>query len=92
MRLAVVCGQYDVDAMLESMTSQQFDEWVAYYKLEPFGYEPVKDTIANAGAAVCHAFGAKVMPWMILGKDEPKNEVAPNQAAVMFGGSHGHNR
>ena len=26
----------DVDAMLDSMTPQQFDEWLAYYSLEPF--------------------------------------------------------
>lgn len=85
MRLAVVCGQYDVDEMLERMTSHQFDEWVAYYKLEPFGYEAIKDVIATSGAAVCHAFGAKVMPWMILGKDEPVAEISPNQAIAMFG-------
>ena len=30
-------GWPNVDAMLREMTAQQFDEWLAYYQLEPFG-------------------------------------------------------
>lgn len=30
-------GWPNVDAMLREMTAQQFNEWIAYYQLEPFG-------------------------------------------------------
>lgn len=73
--------------MLESMTAQQFDEWVAYYSLEPFGAEGIKPVIAAAGSAICHAFGAETMPWDILGIDEPTKEVTPNEAATFFRGA-----
>jgi len=92
MRLAIACGRHDVDAMLESMTAQQFNEWIAYYQLEPYGHEAVKDVIATAASAICHALGAKVTPWMILGRDEPQAEVSPNQAAAIFRGRHGDHR
>ena len=37
LRLALELGWPNVDAMLREMTSQQFDEWLAFYQLEPFG-------------------------------------------------------
>ena len=30
-------GYANVDAMMREMTAQQFNEWVAYYQIEPFG-------------------------------------------------------
>lgn len=37
LRLALQLGYANVDAMMREMTAQQFDEWIAYYQLEPFG-------------------------------------------------------
>lgn len=37
MQLALAAGILDVDSMLESMTSQQFSEWQAFYIINPFG-------------------------------------------------------
>ena len=37
LRLALAMGWPNVDAMLREMTAEQFDEWLAYYQLEPFG-------------------------------------------------------
>lgn len=37
MELARVAGTLDVDAMLESITSEQLGEWKAFYRLNPFG-------------------------------------------------------
>lgn len=34
MRLAEDLGQVDVDAMLDSITPQQFDEWTVYYAIK----------------------------------------------------------
>lgn len=78
--------------MLDSLTPSQIDEWLAYSSLEPFDNDSLKWTIANAAAAICHAFGAKVMPWDILGKKEPAKQVAPSMASALFGGNRGNNR
>jgi hypothetical protein len=32
-------GVFDVDALLQAMSSKQIVEWMAYYDLEPFGEE-----------------------------------------------------
>lgn len=32
-------GEWDVDRMLAEIPSELFSEWIAYYKLEPFGDE-----------------------------------------------------
>ena len=37
LRLALEMGYPNVDAMLREMTAEQFDEWIAYYQIEPFG-------------------------------------------------------
>jgi len=37
MQLALAAGIVDVDLMLNSMTSNQFSEWQAFYRVNPFG-------------------------------------------------------
>lgn len=37
MRLALAVGRIDVDSMLDEIEPSQFDEWVAFYHIEPFG-------------------------------------------------------
>lgn len=58
-------GRVDVDAMLDQITPEQFNEWLAYYRVEPFGDEWLAAaTIAasshNAGLMVAAAHGAKI--------------------------------
>lgn len=36
-RLALQLGFVNVDEMLERITSEQFAEWIAFYRCEPFG-------------------------------------------------------
>lgn len=38
-RLALALGYPHPDILLAMLTPQQFDEWIAYWTLEPFGYE-----------------------------------------------------
>lgn len=85
MRLAAASGQYDVDSMLDQMTSQQFEEWVAYYMVEQWGNEGIKQTIANAASIICHMLGAKITPQQIMGIEDTTDEISPNEAAKMFG-------
>jgi hypothetical protein len=37
MQLALAAGVLDVDKMLNSITSNQFSEWQAFYRINPFG-------------------------------------------------------
>ena len=74
----------DVDGMLESMTPQQMDEWIAYYRIEPFGDEWLQaGTIAavmyNVVASVGAAMGGKSLkdkdmrdPDDFIPSDKPK--------------------
>jgi hypothetical protein len=48
-------GWPNVDAMLREMTSQQFDEWIAYYQLEPFGIMAEDALIAHWKAIYVNA-------------------------------------
>lgn len=46
-------GHVNVDAMLVSMSNLQFEEWIAYFQIEPFGDEWLRSAmlmtmIANA--------------------------------------------
>jgi len=44
MKLArTVAHTTDVDGMLDSMTPQQFSEWLAMYTIEPWGVELVSE-------------------------------------------------
>jgi hypothetical protein len=37
MQLALAAGKVNVDEMLDGMTSNQFSEWQAFYRVNPFG-------------------------------------------------------
>ncbi|MFT6586090.1 MAG: hypothetical protein ACJAUY_000671 [Cognaticolwellia sp.] len=37
MQLALAAGRLDVDQMLDEMSSNQFSEWQAFYRVNPFG-------------------------------------------------------
>ena len=81
-----MCGRIDVDAMLEEMPNQLFEEWVAYDSVEPWGSESVKRVIANGAALIANVLGAKIEPEQILGYEHNTESVSPNQAAQMFKG------
>ena len=51
-RLARVCGRLDVEEMLDEVSPERLNGWIAYYRIEPFGDDwgpPTKicETIAN---------------------------------------------
>lgn len=47
-RLAATLGIVDVQAMLDQMTPEQLDGWMAYDTLEPIGLRGVCDQLAEA--------------------------------------------
>lgn len=51
-RLARMCGRLDVDEMLDEVSPETVNKWIAYWRIEPFGDDwgpPTKicETIAN---------------------------------------------
>lgn len=50
MRLALMLGEADVDAMLETMSAPQLSEWIEFHELEPFG--PLADDVRGAMLAM----------------------------------------
>lgn len=55
LRLALSLGWPNVDAMLREMTAEQFDEWMAYYQLEPFGILAEDAIAAHWKAIYCNS-------------------------------------
>lgn len=70
MRLAeYVAHTVDVDGMLESMSTKQFDEWAAKDSIEPIGLESVRAILAQMAMIVANFAGVKMtpadfMPWV----------------------------
>lgn len=91
MRLAAyVVHHAEVDAVMDSMTHEQFDEWCAYDMIEPIGTQPICEVLTSIGLLVSAALGvtSKVkhfMPWREV--DEVKPQAAsPNQVRQMLRG------
>lgn len=58
MRLALALGEPHPDKLAEELTSQEFSEWIAFYRIEPFGPQVddlragvIAATMANTGRA-----------------------------------------
>lgn len=86
MRLAEVSGELDVDAMLDRMTPEQFDEWRAKDIVDPIGCRGVYEILAMIGAMLSNAFGAKeVTPdsFMYWRKEQKPEKVKESQEAAM---------
>jgi hypothetical protein len=56
------------------MTSAEFSEWAAYYREYGFDADRVEHAAANAGAAVCQSFGAKVKAGQLVPRFGPRGE------------------
>ena len=85
--------------MLDRLTPGDFDEWLAYYELEPEPLERIITILGRGFAAVANGWGAKFKPedfdrHLAKVRDEQKRgprgaapgaqEVSPNQGARMF--------
>lgn len=57
MRLALACGQPNVDAMLTGMSAEQMTEWMAFGNLEPFGQKLLTEYLAWILATIYNASG-----------------------------------
>jgi len=91
MRLALACGRLDWRALIDELTVEQFDEWLAFNSLEPIGGERMTWTLANGFAAICGAFTRStsdtVEPWQFVpGAVEPRQQpTSPGAVKSMLG-------
>lgn len=94
MRLAEhVAGTTDVDAMLDAMTVQQFDEWAAKDMVEPVGYQ--SQMLGLIGYLVHGAVGdgtsdatvEDFMPWLRYQERQVNNAGAKELLKGLFGGN-----
>ncbi len=83
-------GEVDVDALLDRMTPQQFDEWVAYETVEGFSNERILAVLAVGFSAMVNSWGGKTKPEQFLPKYERKKpddsyelKAQEQQAALM---------
>lgn len=58
MRLALAFGRPDVDQFLSEMTARQFEEWLEFWRWEPFGMEWMRS--AQQCAVIAQAAGSKM--------------------------------
>src|SRR5262245_11587890 len=75
MKLAFAFGESDVDAFLERLTSDQFNEWSAYFSIDPFGGE--RGVLQKMASAIVNALGGRTTPAdfaLELDSDEPEQK------------------
>lgn len=95
MKLAAnVVHTLDVDAMLDSMTHEQFAEWCAFDSIEPIGTDAVCRVLANLGIFLAGTNGHKIdakwfMPWAEETSDHQAGFISPEKQAAFFRGLTG---
>lgn len=72
--------------MLDSISPEQFDEWIAYRSIELDPVDRIIETLKLGFCALCRTWGAKVEPkdFSLDGEDEQGQTVSPRQASSMM--------
>lgn len=68
-------GRVDVDAMLDELSPQKFDEWIAYYLLEPFG-----DQWRQSGSIAAMVHNAAM--FQLAGGDPPEESLLTDEEFI----------
>lgn len=70
-RLAAQIGEADVEALWQSLTPEQMDEWWAYDEKEGLGLHKLITVLARVGSLIC----------LSLGRDIPESHFIPGSEA-----------
>lgn len=78
MRLSLLCGRLDWENLLQTLTPEQFDEWIAYLAVEGDPFIRVVEVLKLGLCATASAFGGKLGlehldPWH---ETQPAGEAA----------------
>jgi len=74
--------------MLDGLTPEQFDEWLAYREVEPDPLERLIEILKLGFVAVCASWGMHIRPEDIdpMAANSPGQEVTPTQGAQLVTG------
>jgi len=84
----------DVDAALNGISPETFDEWVALEEIDPDPLERITEVLKLGFATLCavSGFGVQIDPDEldpVTRKREEDTFVSPNEAAKILGGVYG---
>lgn len=83
MRLALAMGRPDVDGMLDEITHEQMDEWIAFDNLEGVGLERLRFATALGLSAVAKGVGMEISASDLLLDDaETEEQTAEEQIGI----------
>lgn len=72
--------------MLDELSPEQFDEWIAYRSIEPDPWERLIVIVKNGFSALCNAQGAKLEPDVFDTLKQQEPEIAsPAESAQLVG-------
>ena len=61
------------------MDPDQFDEWVAFFRLEPLGFEKLYHVLSLVGSAASGAFSGKPLPPHLFIPGAKEHEQSPEE-------------
>ena len=71
--------------MLDALSPQQFDEWVAFRRIEPDPADRLRVILTTGLLALCQSWGVEITPKDLDPMlEEQEQEVTPEQAAAMM--------
>jgi len=78
--------------MLSGVDAREFDEWIAYRRIEPDPDERLREILKLGFAAICRLLGNDVSPDRFDPWDdsEPDRPVGPAEAAAILHGQFSH--
>jgi hypothetical protein len=75
---------WNVDGMLDGMTPEQFDEWIAFRRIEPDPEERLREIVKLGFSALCAAWGSKLELEMLDPWAKEPEAMGPGQAASVM--------
>ena len=71
--------------MLDALSPQQFDEWIAFRRIEPDPADRLRVILTTGLLALCQSWGVEITPKDLDPMlEEQEQEVTPEQAAAMM--------
>lgn len=76
----------NVDRLLDSLEPRQFDEWIAYWSIEPDERQRIREILKRGFAMLANCWGAKITPDDLdpVPKQQTAVVVKPREAAELF--------
>ena len=81
-----MAGRLDVDRLMDELTPEEFDQWLAYRQIEPDPADRLIEIVKRGLFLLCNSWGARVkLEELDPGHVEPNSLATPNQAVAILG-------